>query len=108
MEKKADHVDTIQYILTFLSIVTLVSCFATHLITGNPALIPMDSLGGSILIGIVFLFYGCWLIYESKVREQLSTKNAIILNLKTNPAIISMYFFWFVFVIIPIIITLFR
>ncbi len=108
MDKNANHVDTIQYVLTFISIVTLVSCFATHLITGNPAIIPMDSLLGSILIGIVFFCYGIWFIYESKIKEQLSTKEAIIFNLKTNPAVISMYFFWFVFVFVPIMITLFR
>ncbi|MCP3872992.1 MAG: hypothetical protein GY699_07545 [Desulfobacteraceae bacterium] len=107
MEEKNDNSNTFLYTLTFLSFVILIGCFATHLITGNPALIQMDSLAGSILIGIVLFFYLCWFIYDSKVTHNLTTNESIHMNMKSNPTVISMYFFWFVFILVPIITSLF-
>ncbi len=107
MEEKKDNNHTFLYSLTFLSIVVLVGCFATHLITGKPAIMQMDSLPGSVLIGIVLFLYLCWFIYESREKEQLPLKDAIRLNLKHNPAVIGMYFFWFVFILVPVIASLF-
>ncbi|MCD4719369.1 MAG: hypothetical protein K8S13_05860 [Desulfobacula sp.] len=103
MDKKKNNSDTILYILTFLSIVTLVGSFATHLITGKPAFIPMDSLAGSILIGVIFFCYLCWLIYDSKLAKKISLNESINFNMKHNPVVFGMYIYWFVFIVIPIL-----
>ncbi|MCD4678612.1 MAG: hypothetical protein K8S18_21885 [Desulfobacula sp.] len=103
MGAKKNNSDTILYILTFLSIVTLIGSFATHLITGNSAFISMDSLGGSILIGSIFFCYLCWFIYDSKNSKKLLAIEAVNLNMKHNPTVFCMYAYWFVFILVPVI-----
>ena len=107
MGAKKNNSDTILYVLTFFSIVTLVGGFATHMITGKSAFITMDSLAGSTLIGLIFFCYLCWFIYDSKITRNLSLSDSINFNMKHNPTVFGMYCYWFVFILVPIFYILF-
>ncbi|MCF6247426.1 MAG: hypothetical protein L3J69_08705 [Desulfobacula sp.] len=107
MEKRKKNIDSIHYALTFFSIVALIGFFGTHFITGNPALIVMDSLAGSILLGIIFSLYLCWFMYESSLSENLSLPDAVRSTLKSNPVAYCIYAYWIVFIIIPPAINVF-
>ena len=106
MKNKKKNTDTYHYILTFASIVLLISCFATHIITGNPALIILDSLSGSILIGSIFLCYLCWMIYDTSIAEQIEFSTTAVKILKSSTVAFCVYAYWIVFVGIPLLINL--
>ncbi|MFH2060460.1 MAG: hypothetical protein ABIJ59_16375 [Pseudomonadota bacterium] len=100
-DTKKNNIDTIHYILTFFSFVLMVASFATHLFTGKPALLRFDSLAGSLLIGIIFLLYAVWFIYEDIVTNATPVSLTIKTNIKKNPTIICIYFYWIILIIIP-------
>ncbi len=104
MEKKNNkNTETVNYILTFVAVLFLIGSFATHLITGTKPLIAMDSLAGSLLLGIVFVLYLIWFIYDTAANHDIGFTASAKINLKSNPAAYCIYAFWFVFIIIPII-----
>jgi len=61
----------------------------------------MDSLAGSSLIGVVLFCFLCWFIYDSKTNGQLSFMESFHFNAKQNPAVICIYLYWFVFMLVP-------
>lgn len=99
---KKDNADTIHYILTFFLFILLVVSFATHLFTGQPALLKFDSLAGSLMLGNVFLLYAAWFVYEDVVANNIRVPVAIKTNLK-NPTIICIILYWIVLIIIPLL-----
>lgn len=103
MQDKKNTSDTLLYILTFVAAIVLVTCFATHLVIGNTDLIEMDSLAGGTLIGFILFFYFGWFVSDSKISNKLSLMDAVRLNLKHNPAVLAMYFYWLVFVLVPVL-----
>lgn len=98
--------ETVHYILTFISIAALVGCFATHFITGDAAIIPMDSLGGSLLLGIVFLCYLVWFVYDSASSKNISLSASARINLRSSAVAFCVYAFWIVFIIVPVSLNL--
>lgn len=107
MASKKDDSETIHYIITFVVIIVLLGSFATHLFTGNQAIIPLDSFKGSLLLGIVFCIYIGWFAYEDSVKEKINIKQALIANLKTNTTVKFVCIFWIVLIIIPAVCNIF-
>lgn len=107
MDAKKNNSGTLLYVLIFISFITLIGSFATHLITGRQAIISMDSLTGSILIGVIFVCFLCWFIYDSKVCDQISFMESFHLNTRHNPAAFCIYAYWFVFILVPALTILF-
>jgi len=103
MQKK---LETTHYILTFVSIVVLVGAFATQIITGTAALVAMDSLAGSVMLGIVFLCYLGWFVLEAADSQGISRNQAAVQILKSSPVAWCIYAFWGVFICIPVVLSL--
>lgn len=105
MASKKDS-ETIHYILTFIVVAVLIGSFATHIFTGKPALIPLDSFAGSLLLGIVFLCYVCWFAYEDSINNKISIAQAFKKNMKKNTTLKFIAIYWIVLIIIPAITNL--
>lgn len=102
-----EKVETIHYILTFISLIFLLICFATTWFTGKPALVQFDSLTGSVVLGSVFLLYSGWFIYKDILLKELTFSQALVLNLKTNPTFICVGLYWLVLILIPFFVNAF-
>ncbi len=100
---KTSYTDTANYILTFVAVVVVIGSFATQLITGTTPLLAMDSLAGSLLLGIIFISYLIWLIFDTASWQNLTVKESAIQTMKSNPTSYCIYAFWLVFIIIPIL-----
>ena len=100
--------ETLLYILTFFSMILLVTCFATHLFTGRTDFIEMDSLAGSTLIGAILFLYLCWITYDFKISKNIFLRESISQNLRHNPAVLAMYSYWTVFILVPALFNLFN
>ncbi|MFH2092368.1 MAG: hypothetical protein ABIJ31_08390 [Pseudomonadota bacterium] len=100
---KKEKPDTVHYIFTFFSLILLIICFGTHLFTGKSALLQFDSLAGSLVLGVIFIGYAIWFIYEDISANYLSVALAITANVKKNPTLVFILFYWIVLIIIPFI-----
>jgi hypothetical protein len=66
--------------------------------------ISLESGTGTVVFGFMLLMYLFWFIYDSFVSDPAVTfKDAVKFNLTGNPAVWSMYFFWVVFLAIPLL-----
>lgn len=101
MKSIKNKTDVINYILTFAAVVVVIGSFATQLITGKSPLIPLDSLAGSLVLGIIFVLYLSWFIFDTAATQMISLSESARMNLTTNPAAYCVYAFWLVFIIIP-------
>ena len=105
MKENKSKSQAINYALTFFSVVLLFGCFATHLVTGKPALVQFDSLAGSVLLGVVFILFAFWLVYDDHLTKQIPLSQAIAVNLKSS-TFICIILYWLILVIIPAAINL--
>ena len=67
--------------------------------------VPLDSLMGAVILGLILAGYLCWFIYDTIVSQSLSLSESLSQNLKKNPAVWAMYCFWFVFICIPVVVN---
>lgn len=101
----SNKIESVHYALTFLSIVLLFGCFATHLFTGNAALLILDSLAGSCLFGLIFTAYLAWLVWDLSGSNKIPVNQAAKITLKSATAI-CIYAYIAVFIVLPVIIGL--
>ena len=101
MNKKADRS------FVFWLLVTIISAFIVF-VNFSVFHVSFDSLYGAVLLGLILFLYFCWFVYDTFESEQkISLARAVKFNLKNNNAVISMYFYWAVFIAFPILILLF-
>lgn len=101
-DKIQEKIETIHYILTFACFILILICFATPIFTGKAALVRFDSLSGSLLLGIIFVLYCGWIIYNDMLIRAQTLSQAAALNLKKNATFISVILYWLILIIFPL------
>ena len=70
--------------------------------------ISLESKQGALVFSFLLLLYLCWFIYDTFVSDpDVSVIDAARFNLARNPAVWSIYCYWAIFLVLPVICSLF-
>ncbi len=63
-----------------------------------PVFLPsVDKPLGSVCLMILLILYAGWFVHSTKTEENIPLRDAVVVNLKTNPAIWGMIVYYLVF-----------